>query len=51
MLVAECFVGWHFIDGKSTLFMAGIFLGEQLTVQQIGGAALVMAGVLSLTLK
>jgi drug/metabolite transporter (DMT)-like permease len=39
------------IGPVSTLFMAGIFLGEELTVQQIGGAALVMAGVLSLTLK
>lgn len=39
------------IGPVSTLFMAGIFLGEQMTLQQIGGAALVMAGVLSLTLK
>ncbi|QPK63321.1 DMT family transporter [Methylomonas sp. LL1] len=39
------------IGPVSTLFMAGYFLGEQLTVRQIVGAALVMAGVLSLTLK
>jgi drug/metabolite transporter (DMT)-like permease len=39
------------IGPVSTLFMAGIFLGEELTAQQIGGAALVMAGVLSLTLQ
>ena len=34
-----------------TLFLATIFLGEKLTALQIGGAALVMCGVLSLTLK
>lgn len=35
----------------STLFMAGYFLGEQLSVQQIAGAVLVMLGVFSLSLK
>ncbi|MGZ4959089.1 MAG: DMT family transporter [Methylomonas sp.] len=39
------------IGPVSTLFLASVFLGEQMTIQQIGGAALVMAGVLSLTLK
>lgn len=39
------------IGPVSTLFLAAVFLGEQMTIQQIGGAALVMAGVLSLTLK
>lgn len=35
----------------STLFMANVFLGEQLSVSQMIGAALVMAGVFSLSLK
>lgn len=35
----------------STLFMAEYFLGEQLTLTQIAGAALVMIGVFSLSLK
>jgi len=35
----------------STLFMADYFLGEQLSVQQIVGAVLVMLGVFSLSLK
>ena len=39
------------IGPVATLFMAGIFLGEELTGVQIGGAVLVMTGVLSLTLK
>lgn len=39
------------IGPVSTLFMAGYFLGEQLTISQIGGAALVMVGVFSLSLK
>ena len=39
------------IGPVSTLFMADYFLGEQLTMTQIGGAALVMTGVLSLSLK
>ncbi|MDD1620072.1 MAG: DMT family transporter [Methylococcaceae bacterium] len=39
------------IGPVSTLVLAAVFLGEQLTMQQIGGAALVMVGVLSLTLK
>jgi drug/metabolite transporter (DMT)-like permease len=39
------------IGPVATLFMANIFLSEELTAMQIGGAALVMAGVLSLTLK
>lgn len=39
------------IGPVSTLFMADYFLGEQLTLGQIGGAALVMIGVFSLTLK
>ena len=39
------------IGPVSTLFMADYFLGEQLTLLQMGGAGLVMAGVLSLTLK
>lgn len=38
------------IGPVATLFMANVFLGEKLTTMQIGGAALVMAGVLSLTL-
>ncbi len=39
------------IGPVATVFMANLFLGEQLTVQQVGGAALVMLGVLSLSLK
>ena len=39
------------IGPVATLFMANVFLGEELTALQIGGAALVMMGVLSLTLK
>lgn len=39
------------IGPVSTLFMAAVFLGEQMTGQQIGGGALVMVGVLSLTRK
>lgn len=39
------------IGPVATLFMANIFLGEELTVMQIGGAALVMLGVLNLTVK
>lgn len=35
----------------STLFMADYILGEQLTAMQMTGAALVMAGVLSLSVK
>lgn len=35
----------------ATLFMAGYVLGEELTPAQIGGAALVMVGVLSLSWK
>ncbi len=35
----------------STLFMAGYFLGEQLSLRQIAGAVLVMLGVFSLSLK
>jgi len=39
------------IGPVATLFMATVILDEHLTVLQIGGAALVMTGVLSLTLK
>ncbi len=39
------------IGPVSTIFMAAYFLGEAVTSTQIAGAALVMAGVLSLTLK
>lgn len=35
----------------STLFLAGYFLGEQLTQQQLLGAGLVMLGVFSLSLR
>ncbi|AMK75132.1 MULTISPECIES: DMT family transporter [Methylomonas] len=35
----------------ATLFMASYFLGEELSLAQIGGATLVMVGVLSLSLK
>ena len=35
----------------ATLFMANYFLGEALSAAQIGGAVLVMVGVLSLSLK
>ncbi|MDD4915090.1 MAG: DMT family transporter [Methylococcales bacterium] len=39
------------IGPVATLFMATEVLGEELSLMQIGGAALVMSGVLSLTLK
>lgn len=39
------------IGPVSTLFMAAYFLGEELSVSQMVGAALVMAGVLSLSLQ
>lgn len=39
------------IGPVSTIFMAAYFLGEALTLQQMAGAGLVMAGVLSLSLK
>lgn len=35
----------------ATLFLANVFLGEQLSTMQIAGAALVLAGVLSLSRK
>ena len=39
------------IGPVSTIFMASYFLGEELSISQIVGAGLVMAGVLSLSLK
>ena len=39
------------IGPVSTIFMAAYFLGEELTVSQLAGAGLVMAGVLSLSVK